>query len=382
MLSLLASLTLLHIQDQPPRLRTVLDNGAIILVESKPREPVVSVQLFASSKYVPEMEASHGYRHLLEHLVAKGDGTLDSKLESQACFLTASTLRDSMQIDLTVGPSQIQVALETLGGLLRKPVITQDQISHEMRVMRDELSMQDDSFLLSSAAWSAAFGETGLDPLGTFDSMYRATPERLGDIFDRQFAADGLALVIAGPVDIDKITDLAKPLLAPLAKGHFDLPKIVRQGKAGRAQADAFGECRAAIVPGFDSPQTMAALAAALAMASELPDCFVTYTPSVQTGLVLVGHTDSTSGVGLYIDGLDSGSGLFARGKQLAMEWVERQLRTASGAAYLRGLLLCQGLACRPESMLDQIRSLSAKQFDEGIRAFSSTRAVTAVGTR
>src|SRR5258708_4271782 len=183
MLALFASLSVGLIQD-PPRLRTVLDNESIILVESMPRESVVSVQLFASAKYVPESAATHGYRHLIEHLIAKGDGALDRKLESLACFLNASTLRDAMQIELTVGPTQLQLALDTLGGLLRRPEFTQKQIDHELRVMRDELSMEDDPILLSSAAWEGAFGESGLDPLGTFDSMYRATPEKLADVYD------------------------------------------------------------------------------------------------------------------------------------------------------------------------------------------------------
>ncbi|MFI5385074.1 MAG: M16 family metallopeptidase [Fimbriimonadales bacterium] len=382
MLSLIASVALLSAQDQPPRLRTVLDNGSIILVESMPREHVISVQLFASAKYVPETEETHGYRHLLEHLVARGDGRLDRKLESEACFLQASTLRDAMQVELTVGPSQLQVALDSLATILRKPQFTQEQIDNEVRIIRSELAMEDDPLLLSSAAWKAAYGDAGLDPQGTFDSMYRATPEKLDQVFDRQFAGDGLALVIAGPVDLDKATGAAEALLTPFPKGRFPASPEGRFGKPGRANARGFGECRGAIVPGFSMPQTASALAAALAIANELPNCFVTYTPTAHAGLVLVGRTDMNSGVGLYIDGLKSGAGLMARGKMLARRWVESQLRTPSGIAYLRGLLLCQGASYRPETMLDQIDAVTPKEFDDAIKAFSADRAAIAVGTR
>lgn len=382
MLPLIALLALAPAQDQPPRLRTVLDNNSIVLVEPMPQEKVICVDLFASAKYVPETEATHGYRHLLEHLIARGDGSLDRKLESQACFLEASTMRDAMQIQIRVGPTQLQLALDTLAGVLKKPEITQDRIDKEMRVMRDELAMEDDPLLLSSAAWAAAYGEAGLDPLGTFDSMYRATPEKLLDTYNRQFAGDGLVISIAGPVDMDKATNMAKALLGPFPKSHFPPSTLVRTGKAGRTDASGFGECRGAMVPAFNTPQAAAALAAALGIASELPHCFVTYTPTSNAGLVLVGRTESNSGVGLYIDGLGSGGGVFQRGKRMAREWVLGQLRTARGVAYLRGLLLTQGLAARPEMMLDQIDALTPKQFDDGINAFRTEHAVIAVGTR
>ncbi|HTQ11634.1 MAG TPA: insulinase family protein [Fimbriimonadaceae bacterium] len=382
MLSLVASVAMLAAQDQPPRLRTVLDNGAIVLVEPMPQERVVSVQLFASARYVPETEATHGFRHLIEHLLAVGDGGLDKRLETQACFLRASTLRDAMQIELTVGPTQLQLALDTLAGFLHRPTFTQAQIDKELRVMRDELAMRDDSLLLASAAWDAAYGDRGLDPLGTFDSMYRATPEKLEETYDRQFAPEGLVIAIAGPVDMDKATAMASRILVPLSKSHFSVAQGDRVGKPGRSQADAFGECRGAIVPGFDTPQTAAALSAALAIGSELPGCFVIYTPTTQNGLVLVGRTDSTSGLGFYVDGLANGNSLYRRGQSLAREWVQRQLRTASADADIRGLLLCQGAANRPELMIDQINAMSKEEFNAGIEAFKSGKTVIAVGTR
>jgi predicted Zn-dependent peptidase len=382
MLPLIAFLALAQTPEQPPRLRTVLENNSVVLVEPVPKERVISVQLFASAKYVPETEATHGYRHLLEHLVVRGDGSLDRKLESQACFLQASTLRDAMQIEIRVGPLQLQLAIDTLASLLRKPEFTQERIDKELRVMRDELYMEDDPLLLSSAAWAAAYGEAGLDPLGTFDSMYRATPEKLADVFSRQFAGDGLALVIAGPVDLDRATNMGKALLAPFPKGHFPPSTLARVGKPGRTESLGFGECRGAMVPGFNMPQTAAALAAALAIASELQACFVTYTPTAKTGLVLIGRTESNTGVGSYIDGLPSGGALYSRGKQLAREWVRRQLQSASSIAYIRGLLLSQGSTYRPETMLDQIDAMTPKQFEQGIKAFTTTQAVIAVGTR
>lgn len=383
MLSLIASVALLApaLQD-PPRLRTVLENNAVILVEPMPTEPVISVQLFASSRYVPETDATHGYRHLLEHILMRGDGSLDRKLETQACFMKASTLRDAMQIEFTVGPNQLQLALDSLATLLRKPQFTQERLDRELKVMRNEFALIDTPMALSTAAWKAAYGEAGLDPVGTFDSIYRATPEKLTDVFERQFAAEGLALVISGPVNLDKASQMAKATLAPRPKSKFTIPDLKRTGKAGNTSADSTGECRGAIVPSFKMPQTAAALAAALAIASEVPGCFVTYTPSDRDGLVLVGRTDSGAGLGSFIDNIPNPGDLFGRGRAMAKQWVERQLRTPSGVAYLRGLLLCQGLSNRPETMIQAIDALTQKQFEDGIQAFTADKAAVAVGAR
>src|SRR5688500_7954220 len=98
MLSLLAPLCLLQVPiQQPPRLRTVLPSGAIVLVERMPAATSLSVQLFASARAVPESKQTHGWRHLLEHLVARGPkGDIDARLESQGAFMRARTLRDAM----------------------------------------------------------------------------------------------------------------------------------------------------------------------------------------------------------------------------------------------------------------------------------------------
>jgi predicted Zn-dependent peptidase len=287
-----------------------------------------------------------------------------------------------MQIELTVGPSQLPLAIDTLATLLRRPSFTQPMLDRELKIMRNEFALVDPSMPLASAAWKAAYGEAGLDPFGTFDSIYRASPEKLSDVFERQFASDGLALTISGPVDLEKASQMGKALLAPRPKSHFEPPTRRSAGKPAVAQADVYGECRGAIVPGFKMPQTMAALAAALAVATELQNCFVIYTPSDQDGLVIVGRTESGSGLGSYIDSIERPEDLYGRGRALARQWVQQQLRTPSGIGYLRGLLLAQGQGNRPEMMLQAIDAMTLKQFEEGLQALNAKNAAIGVGSR
>src|SRR5258708_2113359 len=103
-------------QEEPPRLRTLFRNGSTLLVERQADAKYVSVQLFASSRRVPDTPENHGLKHLLEHLVLKGPKhDLDLQMERQGIFFTGRTLRDAMQIEFTCEPGQIATALSALG---------------------------------------------------------------------------------------------------------------------------------------------------------------------------------------------------------------------------------------------------------------------------
>ena len=336
-----------------------MDNGAIVLVEPMPRS-----ERFPCNSGLHRVTSQKPNR--LTAIVtcsstrrARPGWTANWRLESQACFLKASTYRDATQVELTVGPDQLPLAMDALATILRRPEITQERIDTEVKIMREELALRDDASRLSSAAWLAAYGETGIDPVGSFDSTYRASPEKLADVFAKQFAADGLVLVIAGPVDLDGATNMGRVLLTSRVKSSAKATHPTREARpGGQAVADGGGEARAAPVRGFNSPQTAAALAAALAVASEFQTAFVTYTPTVQNGLVLVGRTDASSGVAQHIDTIKEPTSLYNVGRQLAREWVKRQLRTPSGVGYLRGMLLSQGAATGPKCCLSKLTLL------------------------
>jgi predicted Zn-dependent peptidase len=382
MLALAISMALLP-QDEPPRLRTICRNGAAIIVERMADQPVISVQLWASSRAVPETPQNHGWRHLMEHIIARGKGDLDKRLETQGSYLRARTFRDAMQIEITVGPRQFDLAMSAISEVLRPLQTDQAAINHEVAIMREEFATSDDPVKFGGAAWQLAFGEAGLDSLGNLEVMAKATPEGLREVQRKHFYSENLVLSIAGPVDVKKATETAIALIG-VKQGATLIPAVDRPpGKAGRVEAEGFGEGRAAIVTGFDRPQTVGALAFALAVANEVEGSFVTYTPSTRRGLVIVGQTEKLAAVGLRIDSVepDDWNKLFAIGKILARRWVERYLGSASGLAYIRGLLLTQSHTSKPEQMLDAVDQLTFAQFQNAAKAFSKEKAVTVVGS-
>jgi len=383
MLALALSVALLS-QEEPPRLRTICRNGAAVIVEQMADEPAISVQLWASSRGVPETPDSHGMRHLLEHLLAPGrTRDLDQKLEAAGGYLRATTYRDAMQFEIVVKPNQMELAMSAVNELLRPIEVDQKRIDREIAIMRQEFATYDDPSKLSRGAWEGAFGSDALDPFGNLETMAKASPEALLEVQRKHFYPENLVLSIAGPVDVKKATEASVEAIG-MKQGALRIPAPRAQaGKATRIEVDGFGEARAAIVPGFDRPKTVGCLAFALAVASGVEGSFATYTPSSDRGMVIVGQTEKLAGVGLKIDSIAEGEmpKLYAIGKILARQWVQRYLRTSSGVAYIRGLLLVQNHASRPEQMLDAIDNLSFAQFKEAAGAFAKESCVVVVGS-
>jgi hypothetical protein len=383
MISIVLGFSLFVTQIQPPRLRTVLPNRATILVEPVANAHVISIQLWASSRGVEERTETHGLRHLLEHIMALGPNRdLDYRLESVGGSLRAKTFRDATQIEVNVPADQFELGLSAISEMLVPVQVTPEQIGTESKVIDQEQGLMSDDLLISSAAWQTAYGDDALDPFGDLEVIKNATPADIEAIHKRQFAAQNLVLVISGPVGLDGATSKARGVLEPLTKLSDYHATDRPQGKGGVATAQAFGEARAAVVTNFSNPKTVSALAAALAIASRLDDCYVTYTPSLQNGLVILGRTDSNQGLGAYIDSLDEGAmgSLYAPGKSLARAWVERQLHSPTQIGYLRGLLMSQNIGARPEDMLDAIQQISFADFKEGVAALKTPAAVAVRG--
>lgn len=354
------------------------------MVERMAEEPMISVQLWASARNVKESKDTHGWRHLLEHLVARGQkNDIDRRLETVGGYLRARTFRDAMQFEVVVGPNQLDLAMSVVNELLRPIQVEQDAIDREIAIMREEFATHDNPSRLSSGAWQQAYGEQGLDSFGSLETMAKATPESLRELQRKHFYPENLVLTIAGPVDIQRTTEKAIESVGT-RQGAVKPPEPdYPPGTPGRIEVDGFGEGRAAMVEGYNTPSAVGSLAFALATASGVEGAFVTYTPSLHRGLVIVGQIEKLAGIGLKIDGtLESDMPrLFTLGKILARNWVERYLYSASGVAYIRGLLLCQSPSGRPEAMLQAIDQLTFAQFQAAAKGFDKQTAVTVVGS-
>jgi predicted Zn-dependent peptidase len=365
--------------DQPSRLRTILPNGAAIVVENVPGAKSLSVQLFVSSRGTEETPITNGLRHLLEHIIARGPkGDLDQRLETAGGFLTAETSRDAMIFRLNLPPGQLGLGIKCVEELMHMPVVTPEMIQHEALILEQEAALKDDESKFSAAAWTQAYGDKGLDPLGNLDVIRNATPPMLDGIHRIQFVASNLVLAVAGDVDIDVATRACYTILSKAAKA--DVTGRERgTGSGGQTSVDVPGLAYSLPVPGLRMTLTAARLAAALALASEADGCYVIYTPSGNSGLITLGRAEDKAGLARVIRSAEP-TELFERGQYLAKSWMARMLDTPEHIANIRGLLLVNGVDLKPDVLLENLKSMTYKQFEAAINAFKSNDVVVVSG--
>lgn len=360
--------------DQPPRLRTVLPNGATILVERVPGAKSLVVDLFASSRDSEDRSATHGRRHLLEHLAALGhDGNLDQRLETAGGFLRARTLRECMTFEMTLPPDGLKAGLAAIREIATPSPADDVEIAREARLIEQEAALRDDSGRASEAAWRQAYGERGLDPVGNLEVIRATKTADLTKLHTSTFAARNLTVVVMGDVDLDQATNAVRDTIGLLPTLPAAKPVPEPDAEVGTVSAEIEGEARAVAVSGYRAPSTAATLAVALALASIVPDAGVTYTPGARHGLVILKAPTAALESALSEA---RAADLIATGRLLATRWVTAKLAEPAAAASLRGMLLSQERDLRPEAMIENLQSLDVAEYDRALSAFRAAAVV------
>jgi Insulinase (Peptidase family M16) len=358
--------------EQSLRLRTLLPNGATILVQNRPGAKSLNLDLFVSSAGTEESPTTNGRRHLLEHLVALGNHeNLDTRLESAAGFLTARTFRDVTTFEVSLPPSKFALGLEVLKELLTPRTYSAASILRETHLIEEEAALRSDSALASQAAWSVAYEDKGLDPIGNPDVMAHTDATQLGQLFDESFSGNHLTVVVSGDIDLDQATASLKSILAVRpTKPHQVSIQAEPSAKPGSVSIPVSGQYRAIPVEGIRSPFTAASLAVALAVATESDNGEVLYTPSGKPGLIILGGAkDSVKSVLTN----RSATQLFDEGRLLALYWISKRMLEQESETQLRGMLLAHGRDFRPEILRENLEGLTFREFARAYAAFRSS---------
>jgi hypothetical protein len=368
-----------------PRLKTELPNKAIVFTERYANAPMFSVLLHASSQNVQESPETHGWRHLLEHLLAKEPrGDLDRRLESQGLYLQAETSRDFMLISIQGKTDKLDLALEAIKEILQPLKIDTDAPKKELPILLSELALVPDMSRFSRTMWRQAFGDKGIDPLGAENPLKAATATDIIALKQKQFAPKNLVLAITGDIDIEAITKKVRRILEPIPAVAESPSQPRTMGKPGRTYVDdAFGEARAALVDSCLEPKTMWTYAAAMAISVLFDDASVIYTPTTQPGLIIVGRMSDTSGLGTKIDEMEPAerASYCEIGRNMARNWLKDTLSTPAGNNRWRAMLIRSKWSAKPEMLLEALDTMTTSQFLEGFRAFEQDNAVVGVGS-
>lgn len=340
-------------------LRELLLNGATVYAVQMPAAKSFSIQLFAGPRPGRDKPETYGWRHLLEHLVAKGlDGQLDVRLESAGLFLSAGTQRDIVRFAIDGPADGFEKAAAELPALLAPPKPSPDDIQREAAIIRNELALSTPTTLTVRDAWRRTFKEGGLDPLGDFSAGTRPAPEALANLWKGLFQPGNLVLVAAGPAPVERMLSRMRPVLA----GLKDLPTAAKQSAAPtlpkpfRTLGEGGREVLAIPVPGLGEKQALARLAASLAVAARWQDSEIVYTPSAAPSLIVItGFRDGEPPLG-------------SEGRRLVQSWIEGSQQNPSQVAALRGAWAAQDRSLTPERVLELLRYLKDSDIERAIR--------------
>lgn len=378
MLALSLLLWQLHGQTSGPTIRAETPNGITVLSRRIPGAAQVSVQLVLASEGLRDLPTTNGRRHLLEHLWVKGRSEgWPAALERHGIRLLAHTFRDCIRVELTAGPRDWVECLRAVSELLEDREFTDADVAREMPILRQELALREDARRASAAAWGLAFGDAGLDPDGDLEVMQATTGAALTQLWRAQRDPRRVTVVIAGDLDAKEAIETARDVLPRYAPPSDDLPRDRRpEPKGGVAAASNLrGGAIAAPVEAFDAPETLATLAAALALASRFEVASLHYAPSWDRGLITLYHPRAGA-IQEAIAAAKGGDELFRVGRDLLLVWVRSVMSDPGQCAGLLGAVSTRGRALDLDALLSAASNLSLTQFRDGLARFRAPQAV------
>lgn len=369
----------------PERLKTALDNGVTILAERQSGAASFAAYLFVAARGEDETPATHGVRHLLEHLLAKGPGgQIDVQLESAGMVLDANTLRDATSFEIEGPAARLDAGLDALRSLLKSPSFSAAEVAKEALIVAEELVLETRDRRFSISAWTALFGENSLDPTGSAAALSKVKPEQLAELYRRMFRSAHLVVAVRSNLDPQEVSRKVAALFADLPKTEPTPWQERSPVDAKDAQADAQGAALAARVPSLSDPRTAWTLAAGLALASQMDESFLTYTPSIRPAALTVGSLAAGANASEFLKTIDllGQESAFRIGRNLAIRWCQWRAEDTEASLYWTGYLLAQGWGASVDALRANVESMTLEQFRRGLSSLGEGSAVKLSGIR
>lgn len=212
-----------------------LANGFAVAAEPMAGVETIAVGLHVDCGARHEEARSNGIAHLFEHMVFKGAGGRSARQISEAVenvggYLNAYTSRDQTAFQARLLAEHLDLGIELIGDMIRKPHFDPGDLAREKDVVLQELGeardlpddIINDHFHMT--AWPGqAFGRP---VLGEEDTIAAIQVEDLHGWTSRHYRPDGMVLAVAGKVDMDRLIELAEARFGDLAPAPRPVPEV------------------------------------------------------------------------------------------------------------------------------------------------------------
>ena len=207
--------------------KTTLTNGIIVVTESIPYFPTVSMGLWLKTGGRYENEVNNGISHFIEHMLFKGTakrsafdiakeidavgGTLNAFTGKEYTCFYARTLRKDMDL-----------ALDVLSDMYRHSLFNEDDLEREKYVILQEVKMVEDNpeeyiYDMFNASY---FNEhpLGLPILGKEENIERFTKSMLIEHLEKYYAPDNLIITATGRINHDRFVNRVEELFGDVKR--------------------------------------------------------------------------------------------------------------------------------------------------------------------
>ena len=209
--------------------RTTLPNGLRILTAPMPHTRSVSISVYvgAGSRYETPSEA--GLSHFVEHLCFKGTEQrptpreISEVIDGVGGILNAGTDRELTVYYCKVALPHLEMALDVLVDMLRRPLFVADEVEKERKVILEELAMVADSpsqqvdVLIDEVLWPGQ--PLGWDVAGSEESVQGITREMTLAYLRRQYVPNNAVVSVAGNVTHKDVVDLVERHMGDWQRG-------------------------------------------------------------------------------------------------------------------------------------------------------------------
>lgn len=192
--------------------KKVLDNGMTVLMERVPyvSSAIIGFWVRMGSRF--EAPLTHGYSHLLEHMIFKGTrkrsaSEIAREVDRIGANINAATNREYTLYYIHSLGDYLNKSTSILTDMLKNSLLDTKELAREKKVVLEEIKMYEDT---PSDYVSDLFMENfladhplGKPIIGTEQSIKQSNRTKLNNFFQQSYSNDRIIMAVAGKIDSD-----------------------------------------------------------------------------------------------------------------------------------------------------------------------------------
>lgn len=223
--------------------RDVLPSGLRVVTVETPHLHSALLTVFLRTGSRHETPETNGLGHMLEHLFFRGSESfpdavaMNAAIEEVGGNLNGVTMRDHGLYDTVVAPDGLPVAMQILGDMLTRPLLThlETERSIILEEMLDEVDERGRDIDVDNLSKMALFGAhpMGMKIAGTPDTVRSFSDEMVRAHLQRHYVSGNLVVCATGRVNHQRVLELAASAFAAIPRGPSNeevAPTLARVG--------------------------------------------------------------------------------------------------------------------------------------------------------